>query len=93
MRTFLLRSFFLLLLSGVVSRLSAQLLITQHSSAQELAQKLVGEGVSISNVHFTGIPEMAGFFNNLGGTQIHIDSGIVLTNGRARTDRVTNKKV
>ncbi|MBS1497207.1 MAG: choice-of-anchor L domain-containing protein, partial [Bacteroidetes bacterium] len=49
-----------------------------------LAQKLVGDGVTISNVSFTGNPAMAGFFNNVSGTQINIDSGIVLTNGRAK---------
>lgn len=65
----------------------AQLVITQHPNAQALAQKLVGDGVTISNVSFSGNQLMAGFFNNLGGTNINIDSGIVLTSGRAKTDR------
>ena len=64
---------------------NAQLDVTQHSTALELAQRLVGEGVSISNVTFTGNATMAGFFLNRGGTQIGIDSGIVLTNGTAKT--------
>ncbi len=64
---------------------SGQLIITNHPSAQALAQKLVGDGVTISNVTFTGNPAMAGFFNNSGGTNINIDSGIVLTSGRAKT--------
>ncbi len=63
----------------------SQLTITPHSNAQALAQRLVGDGVSISNVTFTGDRLMAGFFNNQGGNNILIDSGIVLTTGRAKT--------
>lgn len=64
----------------------AQLIITQHPDAQALAQRLVGDGVSISNVSFTGNPLMAGFFlNRANQTQIGIESGIVLTTGRAKT--------
>ena len=63
---------------------SAQLTITPHPNATALAQKLVGDGVLISNVTFTGVPEMASFFNNNPiTTNINIDSGIVLTSGRA----------
>ena len=51
----------------------------------QLAQKLVGNGIIISNVSFTGDIRMAGFFNNYSGTNIGIDSGIVLTSGRAKT--------
>jgi gliding motility-associated-like protein len=63
----------------------AQLQITPHTSALQLAQKLVGDGVTISNVTFTGNNAMAGHFRNLGQTNINIDSGIVLTTGRAET--------
>lgn len=65
--------------------LSAQLLIRPESNAQALVQKLLGPGVTVSNVTITGHPEMTGFFNNISGTNIGIDSGIVLTNGRAKT--------
>ncbi len=65
--------------------LVAQLQITPHPNAQALAQRLVGDGVSISNVSFTGNSLMAAFFNNLGNNNISIDSGIVLTSGRAKT--------
>ena len=65
--------------------LSAQLQITAANTANELAQKLVGAGVTISNVSFTGNMQMTGFFNNNGGTNIGIDSGIALTSGRAKT--------
>lgn len=63
----------------------AQLIITPHPDAQALAQRLVGEGVSISNVSFTGNSLMASFFKNRGFTNINLDSGIVLTSGRAKT--------
>lgn len=63
----------------------AQLLITDTNSPLALAQKMVGDGVTISNVTFTGNSLMAGFFNNIAGTNIAIDSGIVLTTGRAKT--------
>jgi gliding motility-associated-like protein len=64
----------------------AQLIITPHPNAQALAQRLVGDGVTISNVSFTGNQLMASFFlNRAGRTQIGIDSGIVLTSGSAKT--------
>ncbi|MBP6430805.1 MAG: choice-of-anchor L domain-containing protein [Ferruginibacter sp.] len=61
----------------------AQLLISSTDNATLLAQQLVGNGVTISNATFTGNRFMAGLFNNLGGNNIGIDSGIVLTNGIA----------
>lgn len=72
--------------------ISAQIVVTDATTALSLAQRLVGEGVSISNVTFTGRFEMVGFFNNTGGTNIGIDSGIVLTSGRAKS-RVPNTGV
>lgn len=69
---------------------SAQLLIDQAPNAQALAQRLVGEGVTITNVTFVGNPLMAAYFKNVGGTNIGLDSGIVLTNGRAKTEITAN---
>ncbi len=63
----------------------AQLVITNEPNAAALAQKLVGDGVTIANVTFTGNSLMAGHFKNLGLTNIGIDSGIVLTTGKAKT--------
>lgn len=63
----------------------AQLQITPQTNAQALAQKLVGGGVTISNVSITGSSLSTAFFVNQGGTQLNIDSGIVLTTGRAQT--------
>lgn len=67
------------------TNMSGQLQITSASNAAQLAQKLVGDGVIIRNVSFTGDLQMTGFFNNISGTNIGIDSGIVLTSGRAQT--------
>lgn len=64
---------------------NAQLQVTPESNAQALVQKLLGPGVTVSNVTLTGHPAMTGIFNNISGTSIGIDSGIVLTNGRAKT--------
>lgn len=65
----------------------SQLQINQSQNAQDLAHKLVGDGVIISNATLTSSNIIAtGFFYNLGGTNIGIDSGIALTNGRAKSD-------
>ena len=63
----------------------AQLQITANNNAQALVQKLLGPGVTVSNITLRGHPAMTGIFNNISGTNINIDSGIVLTNGRAKT--------
>lgn len=55
------------------------------TTPQALAQKLVGDGVTISNITLTGNPLGAGFFNNISGTNIGLDSGIVLSNGRVKS--------
>lgn len=73
----------LLLFTGMTTK--CQLIINTATSAQSLAQRLVGDGVIISNASFTGNFAMAGFFKNTGGTNLGIDSGIVLTSGRAMT--------
>jgi gliding motility-associated-like protein len=63
----------------------AQLQITSNNVATALAQKIAGEGVTISNASLTGGLNAKGFFINRGNTQIGIDSGVVLTSGRAKT--------
>lgn len=63
----------------------AQLTVTDAPNATALAQKLVGEGVTISNVSFTGNLLMTGLFKRTGNSAPGIDSGIVLTSGRAKT--------
>ncbi|RYZ47411.1 MAG: hypothetical protein EOP49_21415 [Sphingobacteriales bacterium] len=81
----IIQPFFLVLLLVCCSRSHAQLDVTTNSSAIALAQRIAGEGVSISNVTLTGNPNMTGFFVNRGNNKVGIDSGIVITNGRAQT--------
>ncbi|MBL0358607.1 MAG: choice-of-anchor L domain-containing protein [Chitinophagaceae bacterium] len=69
---------------------NAQLGVNNNFTAEELAQKLTGNGVQVFNVHFTGDSLMAGAFYNDATTNINIDSGIVLTTGRTSTGRSIN---
>ena len=69
------------LLCSTISGL-AQLQVIPQINAQALAQKIVGNGVTISNVVLNASPLSTGFFYNRGGTQLGIDSGIVLSTGR-----------
>ena len=78
MKYFLTSIFFLF--SGL--GLHAQFTVTTNTNANALAQKIVGQGVTILNPIFKGSAVSAGFFNDRTGT-IGIDSGIVLTTGRA----------
>jgi gliding motility-associated-like protein len=66
----------------------AQLNILAPANAEALAQKLVGTGVQISNVTFTGNLQMAGIFSTDSfSTKIGMTEGIVLCNGRAASGR------
>src|SRR5688572_18166396 len=73
----------LLLLAG--QSVMAQLQMTTNSVANQLAQKLVGEGVTISNATISGSATATGFFKNLGGNNVNLDSGIVLSTGIIKT--------
>ncbi len=79
---------FVLFISITTINAAGQLQVTETNNALILAQRLVGEGVSISNVTVTNssgiIP--TGLFTNLGGNAIGIDSGIILTSGRVKSD-------
>lgn len=68
------------------ARLDAQLQITTSVDATLLAQKIAGEGVTVSNATIVGGSVSSGFFRNIGGTNISIDSGVVLSSGRVLTD-------
>ena len=91
-RSTLILSIVLLALS--VSKSQAQLVVTENNNAHALAQYLVGTGVIISNATLTNPSTQiiaTGFFNNISGTHINIDSGIVLTNGKAKSDARNGK--
>ncbi len=64
---------------------NAQLQITTENNAIALVQKLLGEGVTVSNISYSGSALAAGIFHNISGTSIGIDSGLALTSGRAKT--------
>lgn len=61
--------------------------VTGSIPAEQLAQTLTGDGVQVFNARFTGSPLMTGIFQNLEDRSFDIDSGIVLTSGRATTGR------
>ncbi len=77
----------LIIFSFLLITVKAQLNVQPATTAQALAQRLVGEGVTISNITFTGTLDMAGSFNAAANVGLGIDSGIVITNGRAATTR------
>lgn len=64
----------------------AQLSVQDDQGAQQLAEYLVGRGVQVTNVTFTGRANMSGKFLN-GNRNLQIDSGILLTNGYSRSQR------
>ncbi len=76
---------FIIIFSLLFSNIHAQLIITSQSNAMALVQKLVGQGVTISNVTLSADNRATAFFNNMSGTNIGLDSGIVLTNGNAKS--------
>lgn len=86
MRSLQIKLYFVTILISHAISTSAQLNISPVTDPLSLAQSLVGNGVSISNVTFTGRLEMVGHFTNKGRTNIPIDSGIILTSGRAKSD-------
>jgi gliding motility-associated-like protein len=63
---------------------AAQLNVTTQTDPLVLAQKILGSGVRILNPQFKGHNLSAGTFTAAPGTFV-IDSGIVLTTGRAKT--------
>jgi gliding motility-associated-like protein len=69
----------------VALKSNAQLIITPQASGQLLAQKLLGSGVTISNVTLTASNLATGFFKNISGTNLGLDSGIVLSSGRVKS--------
>ncbi len=87
---FVLKNILLLTALVVCNTANAQLTILPQNNAQALAQKLVGDGVVISNVTLTSSTQATGFFWHESGTKIGLDSGIVLTNGRVNSQGGNN---
>lgn len=59
---------------------SAQIITTSNGSGNQLAQKMAGDGVTITNVQFNCPTGAAGMFNCV-NCNLGMDSGIVLTTG------------
>jgi hypothetical protein len=57
--------------------------ITAMDSAEGLAESLVGTGITISNISFTGANVAAGYFEGGNAAGIGIEKGVVLTSGFA----------
>ncbi len=71
---------------GALPAASASAQLTTESlsatlTAQDLANSLVGSGVTVSNVTYTGADVAAGTFAGGGGGIIGFDSGIILSSG------------
>lgn len=71
-------------LAGLSLSLSAQaLVITPENSGSALANTIIGSGITISNVSYTGASGSAGIFTGGLSAGIGIDNGIVLSTGQA----------
>ena len=76
-KKFYLTSIFLCCITSNVHALT----ITSFDNANNLAQTLVGTGISISNASYTGANTASGYFTGGSAAGIGIESGIVLTSG------------
>ncbi|MGF1564553.1 MAG: choice-of-anchor L domain-containing protein, partial [Flavobacteriales bacterium] len=64
-------------------RAEAQLAVTPSNNAVDLANQIVGAGVTISNAQLNCGEDGSGIFSNGGSTNIGIQDGILLTTGLA----------
>jgi gliding motility-associated-like protein len=75
-----------LLFLGILSKdATGQINVSDNQTAQQLAEKLTGSGVNISNATLNCSTVANGIFNVV-SSNLGLDSGIVLTSGRALTD-------
>ena len=77
----------ILLFFALYQHLSAQISVTPDQTAIALAQNLAGKGVTISNCTLTCPSQANGIFHVIGSIP-GIDSGILLTTGRAATSGI-----
>ncbi|MCD6064368.1 MAG: domain containing protein, partial [Flavipsychrobacter sp.] len=76
----------LLFLLPLTLSTSAQIAITANQTAAALVQQLVGNGVIVSGATLTCPQQANGVFTTTGVSNLGIDSGIILTSGRAATN-------
>ena len=72
------------ILTLLLFKANAQIQVNNTATGLQLAQKIVGNGISISNVVFNAAVGACGIFKNA-SNPIGIDSGIVLTTGKCKT--------
>jgi len=60
---------------------SAQLVVSQQTAASLVQDVLVGSGVTVSNIQFSGTAQMIGSFNGA-SSNIGLSSGIIMSTGR-----------
>ncbi|WP_026292894.1 choice-of-anchor L domain-containing protein [Rubritalea marina] len=72
-----------LILLAASTPVFAQTTITPMDSAEALAQSLVGPGIQISNVQYTGSNGASGYFSGGYAAGNDIGSGVILTSGLA----------
>lgn len=82
MRKILITLCVVMLVFGMVGSAMA-LTITAMDNAQNLAQAMLGTGITISNVTYTGANVASGYFTGGTAAGIGMESGIVLTSGFA----------
>ncbi|MFZ4785663.1 MAG: choice-of-anchor L domain-containing protein, partial [Flavobacteriales bacterium] len=63
------------------TQLSAQLNVSDGHSATDLANQIVGSGVTVSNAQINCAPGGYGIFNNGNTTNIGLNNGVLLTTG------------
>src|ERR1044072_8144542 len=75
-------SLFVAILSFTTWNLLAQVSVDADKTAQQLAQKLTGAGIQVMNPVLT-CPAVANGIFTVTSSNLGIDSGVVLTSGRA----------
>lgn len=81
-RIFKVICFYVFITMAVVPSLSAQLVVDTAGTVEHFVQDvLVGSGVSISNVSYTGSKVSIGTFSNGNTTNLGIDEGIMISTG------------
>ncbi len=83
--TFLLRCLIIALIILNGREISAQIAITPNATANVLISRLVGVGITYTNPVLTCPLNGSGKFDNGLASSVLIDSGVVLTTGRAQT--------
>ena len=68
---------------ALIGTATAQTTITPMDTAESLAQSLVGPGIEISNVQYTGQTYSSGYFSGGYAPGNDIASGVILTSGKA----------